>query len=86
MAKHFNVPFYVVAPLTSIDMSLASGQLIPIEERPEDELACVNGVRIAAPGISCWNPAFDVTPAALITGIVTEKGVVSPGNLASLYS
>lgn len=86
VAKHFNVPFYIAAPLTSIDMTLSSGGEIPIEERPEAELACVNGMRVAAEGITCWNPAFDVTPASLITGIVTEKGVVSPDNLSSLYA
>ena len=86
VARHFKVPFYIAAPLTSIDMTLSSGDMIPIEERAADELTCVNGMRVAAAGIACWNPAFDVTPAALITGIITEKGVVSPDNLGSLYS
>ncbi|XP_065563578.1 methylthioribose-1-phosphate isomerase-like isoform X1 [Artemia franciscana] len=75
-AKYHNVPFYVAAPFSSIDLSLSNGDSIPIEFRPDDELAYINGIRIAAPGISCWNPSFDVTPAALITGgIITEKGV-----------
>ncbi|XP_067948435.1 methylthioribose-1-phosphate isomerase-like [Watersipora subatra] len=84
MAQYFNVPFYVAAPLTSVDFKLNSGDGIVIEQRPEEELACIGGVRIAAEGISCWNPAFDVTPAALITAIITEKGAVAPGNLLTL--
>ncbi|XP_071521121.1 methylthioribose-1-phosphate isomerase isoform X2 [Panulirus ornatus] len=82
VAKHHNVPFYVCAPTTSIDLSLAEGKDIPIEERPHTEMTDVAGVRIASPGISCWNPAFDVTPAELITGgIVTELGVFKPAEL-----
>lgn len=76
VAKHHNVPFYVAAPCTSIDMTLATGEMIPIEERSQAEVTEIAGQRIAAPGIQCWNPAFDVTPAALITGgIITERGV-----------
>jgi methylthioribose-1-phosphate isomerase len=74
-AKHHGVPFYVAAPLTSIDLSKNHGREIPIELRPENELTDVQGVRIAAPGIGVWNPGFDITPADLITGIVTEKGM-----------
>eukprot|EP00056_Hartaetosiga_gracilis_P014257 m.240122 g.240122 ORF g.240122 m.240122 type:complete len:364 (+) comp14541_c0_seq1:39-1130(+) len=74
-AKHHGVPFYVAAPLTSVDMSLKSGSEITIEERKGDELTHIFGQRLAAPGIGTWNPAFDVTPAELITGIITEKFV-----------
>lgn len=82
-AKYHKVPFYVAAPTTSIDLSLANGSAIVIEERPPDELTLIKGMRIAAPGICCWNPAFDVTPAELITGgIITEKGVFKPAELA----
>ncbi|XP_054279873.1 methylthioribose-1-phosphate isomerase [Macrosteles quadrilineatus] len=81
VANRHGVPFYVAAPLTTIDFSIASGKQIVIEERPEKEMTHVNGMRIAAPGVTCWNPAFDVTPAELITGIVTEKGVFSPSDL-----
>ncbi|XP_068223709.1 methylthioribose-1-phosphate isomerase [Palaemon carinicauda] len=82
VAKYHEVPFYVCAPITSIDTSLLSGESIPIEERPHKEMTEVAGVRIAAPGISCWNPAFDVTPAALVTGgIVTELGVFKPSEM-----
>lgn len=82
VAKHHGVLFYVAAPFTSIDFSIPSGEHIVIEERPEREMSHVADHRIAAPGINCWNPAFDVTPANLITGIITEKGVFSPSELA----
>lgn len=81
LAKYHEVPFYVCAPFTSIDKLINSGEQIPIEMRPEHEMTYVKGQRIAAPGISCWNPAFDVTPAKLITGIITERGVFEPGAL-----
>ncbi|XP_041466017.1 methylthioribose-1-phosphate isomerase-like [Lytechinus variegatus] len=80
-ARHHNVPFYVASPVTSCDLSLTSGDDIVIEERPEGELTKINGMQIAAPGISGWNPAFDVTPADLITGIITEHGVFKPEEL-----
>ncbi|XP_004635691.1 methylthioribose-1-phosphate isomerase, partial [Octodon degus] len=78
-AKHHSIPFYVAAPSSSCDLRLETGQDIVIEERPAHELTDVNGVRIAAPGIEVWNPAFDVTPHDLITGgIITELGVFTP--------
>lgn len=83
VAKHHDVPFYVAAPLTSIDLSIGCGDHIIIEERPDREMTHVGEHRIAAPGISCWNPAFDVTPANLIRGIITERGVFTPQELAS---
>ncbi|KAG2398671.1 Methylthioribose-1-phosphate isomerase [Vigna angularis] len=79
-AKFHNVPFYVAAPLTSVDLSLSSGQEIVIEERSPKELLNARGglgEQVAASGISVWNPAFDVTPASLISGIITEKGVIT---------
>jgi len=79
LARSHNVPFYVAAPFLSIDFELATGESIPIEERPHHEMTHVAGFRTAAAGINCWNPAFDITPAHLITGgIVTEKGVFQP--------
>ncbi|XP_028340737.1 methylthioribose-1-phosphate isomerase [Physeter macrocephalus] len=81
-AKHHGIPFYVAAPSSSCDLHLKTGQEIIIEERPGQELTHVNGVRIAAPGIGVWNPAFDVTPHDLITGgIITELGVFAPAEL-----
>lgn len=81
VAKYHGVLFYVAAPFTSIDFTIPSGEHIVIEERPEHEMSHVADHRIAAPGINCWNPAFDVTPASLITGIITERGVFSPSEL-----
>lgn len=84
LAKHHGVPFYVAAPFSSIDFGLASGASIPIEQRPAGEMTHVAGVRVAADGVACWNPAFDVTPAELITGgIVTETGVYRPDQLVA---
>ncbi|CAG0913526.1 unnamed protein product [Notodromas monacha] len=82
LAKYHNIPFFIAAPTTSVDYSLPYGSGIKIEDRPADELTCIFGQRIAAPGIGVWNPAFDVTPAALITGgIITEKGVFPAAEL-----
>lgn len=75
VAKHHGVPFYVAAPSTSIDLSRPNGAAIPIEERHANELLTANGVRHTPAGLHAWNPVFDVTPAALISGIITEKGV-----------
>jgi methylthioribose-1-phosphate isomerase len=77
-AKHHGIPMYVVAPTSTIDPATPSGASIPIEERAEDEVLAVRGVRIAPEGARAWNPAFDVTPAELITAIVTEAGVHRP--------
>lgn len=86
VAKHHDVPFYVCAPSTSIDVKLETGDEIPIEERPHSEMKEIAGIAIAAPDTVCWNPAFDVTPAELITGgIVTEKGVFKPHELMNTF-
>ena len=83
-AKFHNVPFYVAAPTTTIDFNLKTGDEIVIEERNTEEITHVNGVRRAADGINCFNPAFDVTPASLITGgIITEFGVFQANELVS---
>ncbi len=76
LAARHGVPFYVCAPLSSVDLETPDGAAIPIEERSATEVLEVRGVRIAPPGTEVWNPAFDVTPAELVTGIVTEEGVV----------
>ncbi|KAJ8919084.1 hypothetical protein NQ315_012069 [Exocentrus adspersus] len=86
IAKHHGVPFYIAAPFTSVDMSIPSGDHIIIEERPDREMTHVGEHRIAAKGIACWNPAFDVTPASLIAGIITEKGVYRPEQLKGLFA
>lgn len=86
VAKYHNVPFYIAAPLTSIDLKISSGDQIVIEERPDREMTHVGEHRIAAPGIKCWNPSFDVTPAHLITGIITERGVFKPEEILQKVS
>eukprot|EP01041_Mallomonas_annulata_P001075 gene1075-2104_t len=74
-AKYHKVPFFAAVPTTTLDLSIPSGDRIPIEERPADELTSIFGRRIAPEGIAVWNPSFDVTPCALIKGIITEVGV-----------
>jgi methylthioribose-1-phosphate isomerase len=76
MAKRHGIPFYVAAPLSTFDMSVENGEQIPIEERPGDEVLGYRKARWAPKGVKVRNPAFDVTPAELITGIICEKGVV----------
>jgi methylthioribose-1-phosphate isomerase len=78
LARHHGVPFYVAAPFSTIDPALASGAQIPIEERDGDEVRRVGAHRTAPAGTPVYNPAFDVTPAALITAIITERGVFRP--------
>lgn len=78
LAMENGVPFYVAAPLSTIDMSLDSGDKIVIEERDHDEVTHIAGTRVAAEGVDIANPAFDVTPAQYISAIVAEKGVVRP--------
>ena len=77
LAERHRIPFYVAAPLSTIDLAIADGSGIPIEERDPAEVTGFRGVRCAPEGVSVANPAFDVTPAALITGLITEKGVIS---------
>lgn len=84
MARRHGVPFYVAAPLSSIDLECASGEAIPIEERPGRELTEFAGKRIAPSGVGTFNPAFDVTPAELVTAIVTERGIARAPYLESL--
>ena len=76
LSKRHNIPFYVACPLSTIDRSISSGSDIPIEERPIDEITGYRDYQWAAEGVSVRNPAFDVTPADLVTGLITEKGVI----------
>lgn len=78
VAKTYRVPFYIVAPTTTIDFDIASGDEIIIEERSSEEVTHIEGIRIAPEGIDVYNPAFDVTPHVNITGIITEKGIIRP--------
>jgi len=76
LARHHGLPFYVAAPRSTFDAKIADGSSIPIEERPADEMTGYRGRRWAPEGIAVRNPAFDVTPAELITAIICEKGIV----------
>jgi methylthioribose-1-phosphate isomerase len=88
LANENNVPFYVAAPLSTIDLSVPSGDGIPIEERSPDEITHIQGIPVAAPGVNVANPAFDVSPHRYVSAIITEGGIVREpyqANLASLF-
>jgi len=78
LAHHHGIPFYIAAPVSTIDGSIAEGMQIPIEERDHEEITQIQGAQIAPTDVRVRNPAFDVTPAKLITAIITEKGVLKP--------
>ena len=82
-AKAHNLPFYVAAPTSTIDFSLADGSAIPIEERDPDEIRFFGEKRTAPAEVAVYNPAFDITPKALISAIITEKGVFTPAELSA---
>lgn len=84
LAKRHNIPFYVAAPLSTIDLKCPTGDEIPIEERDRREITHVKDIQLAPEGIGVSNPAFDVTPNDLIAGIITEKGVARPPYIESL--
>lgn len=77
-AKYHNIPFYIAAPLSTIDVNIKTGDEIPIEERSKEEVTHINGKSICAEGVNIINPGFDVTPHELITGIITEVGILKP--------
>jgi len=77
LAKEHNIPFYVAAPTSTFDVSIKTGDDIPIEQRAGDEVASFGGVKTAPEGADIYNPAFDVTDAQNITAIITEKGVIN---------
>jgi methylthioribose-1-phosphate isomerase len=84
LAARHHVPFYVAAPTSSIDLDTASGADIPIEERSPDEVTQVGGKPLAPRGVRVFNPAFDNTPARLVSAIITERGIVHPPYRRSL--
>jgi len=84
LAREHSIPFYVAAPLSTIDLNTADGSQIPIEERSAKEVTHVAGTQLAPEGALVWNPAFDVTPHHLIAGIITEKGICRPPYSESL--
>lgn len=77
-AKAHSIPFYVAAPCSTVDLTLPDGEGIPIEQRDESEVLHSMGIRTAAAGVRAYNPAFDVTPAGLISAIITDRGIVIP--------
>jgi methylthioribose-1-phosphate isomerase len=84
-ARAHGVPLYVLAPSSTVDPATPWGSAIPIEERAADEITVWQGQRVAADQVDVWNPAFDVTPADLVTAFVTDRGVLSPGELARTF-
>ncbi|MGK7933237.1 MAG: S-methyl-5-thioribose-1-phosphate isomerase [Microcystaceae cyanobacterium] len=84
VSKMHNVPFYVAAPLSTVDFELSDGSKIPIEERDASEVYQVGHTNLCPQGVEFYNPAFDVTPSDLITAIITEKGAIKPSELSSL--
>ncbi|MBX3332855.1 MAG: S-methyl-5-thioribose-1-phosphate isomerase [Nitrospira sp.] len=86
LAKAHNIPFYVAAPYSTIDLNTKSGDAIPIEQRNPIEVTTIHGSHPVAPtGVSVYNPAFDVTPAELITGIITERGIFKPQEILEQF-
>jgi methylthioribose-1-phosphate isomerase len=84
LAARHKIPFYVAAPYSTFDLELRSGDQIPIEQRGAEEITQGFGRRTAPPGVRTYSPAFDVTPAELITGIITDRGVISPVNAENI--
>ena len=84
MAQKHGIPFYVAAPISTLDLSLSSGEEIPIEQRPEVEVTCINNKRITPEGASIAHPAFDVTPNDLVNAIITDKGIAKSPYSTSL--
>ena len=78
LAKENRIPFYVAAPLSTIDLDISSGEMIPVEERNPQEISRFKNREIGPPGVRAFNPAFDVTPSKYVRAIITEKGVVQP--------
>jgi methylthioribose-1-phosphate isomerase len=84
VAKHYGVPFYVVAPVSSFDTTIPDGKHIEIEMRPMTEITELKGVKLAPEGAQSINPSFDVTDHQFITGIICEKGFINPANKGEL--
>lgn len=84
LAKEFNVPFYVAAPISTFDFNTKTGEDIVIEDRSEEEVTMVKGVRIAPIGCKALNPSFDMTPAKYVTGFITEKGILKPSEISKV--
>jgi methylthioribose-1-phosphate isomerase len=86
VAKAHNIPFFVAAPKSTVDLSLSNGSQIPIEERDPVEIYQIGETRLVPKGAEFYNPAFDVTPAELISAIITEQGAIAPAELQSIFA
>jgi methylthioribose-1-phosphate isomerase len=86
LASAHGIPFYVVAPCSTVDLTLASGEDIPIEQRNVEEVTTLRGTRVAPEGVHVANPAFDVTPHEYVTAIITERGIARPRYSETLYN
>ena len=86
VAKSFGIPFYVAAPISTFDFNMRTGKDIEIEQRSEKEVTEMCGVRIAPAGSPALNPAFDVTPSELVTGFITEKGILNPKDIRKVMA
>ena len=84
LARQHQIPFYVAAPISTLDLSIPDGSHIPIEQRDPGEVTHIGGVRVVPEGVRVFNPAFDVTPHEFVTAIITERGVAKPSYLESL--
>lgn len=84
LARENQIPFYVAAPISRLDLTISSGDDIPIEERREEEITHVKGMQVAPIGIGIANPTFDVTPNRYVSAIITERGIARPDYLNSL--
>ena len=84
LARYHGLPFYVAAPVSTIDLNLSHGAAIPIEERDPEEVTHLAGKQITPTGVEVWNPSFDVTPPDLVTAIITDKGLIYPDYAANI--
>jgi methylthioribose-1-phosphate isomerase len=86
LARHHGIPFYIAAPSSTFDLSLSSGEQIPIEQRDASEVTWIGGTHVAPDEVGVYNPAFDVTPAQNITAIITERGVIERPDRSSVLA
>ncbi|HSU88069.1 MAG TPA: s-methyl-5-thioribose-1-phosphate isomerase, partial [Terriglobia bacterium] len=84
LAKHHDIPFYVAAPFSTLDLKIPDGSHIPIEQRDPMEVTHIGGTRVVPEGVSAFNPAFDVTPNSFVTAIITDRGIAHPPYIESL--
>ena len=84
LAKQHEIPFYVAAPFSTLDLKIPDGSHIPIEQRDPSEMTHISGVRVVPDGVPVFNPAFDVTPNSFVTAIITDRGIAVPPYIENL--